>query len=175
MTRILAIETSCDETAAAVVEDGQRICSNVVASQIDIHGATGAFFPEIASRQHILAMTPVTEEALAQAHITWNDLDAVAVTYGPGWPAACWWGDTAKGIALALGRPLIGVNHLEGTCTPTGSSPMGKCPSRAFPRLPHRLGWTHRTGAGQGALGTTRCWAAPWTTQPARCSTRWRG
>src|SRR5512136_2821622 len=115
MTRILAIETSCDETAAAVVEDGQRICSNVVASQIDIHRRYGGIFPEIASRQHILAMTPVVEEALAQAHATWNDLDAVAVTYGPGLAGSLLVGvNTAKGIALGRGLPLIGVNHLEG-------------------------------------------------------------
>src|SRR5512137_2585190 len=136
MTRILAIETSCDETAAAVIEDGQRICSNVVASQIDIHRRYGGIFPEIASRQHILAMTPVTEEALAQAHATWNDLDAVAVTYGPGLAGSLLVGvNTAKGIALALGRPLIGVNHLEGHLYSNWLITDGEAPIPHFPAV----------------------------------------
>jgi N6-L-threonylcarbamoyladenine synthase len=136
MTRILAIETSCDETAAAVVEDGQRICSNVVASQIDIHRRYGGIFPEVASRQHILAMTPVTEEALAQAHVTWNDLDAVAVTYGPGLAGSLLVGvNTAKGIALALGRPLIGVNHLEGHLYSNWLITDGEVPVPRFPAV----------------------------------------
>jgi N6-L-threonylcarbamoyladenine synthase len=136
MTRILAIETSCDETAVAVVEDGQRIRSNVVASQIDIHRRYGGIFPEVASRQHILAMTPVTEEALAQAHITWNDLDAVAVTYGPGLAGSLLVGvNTAKGIALALGRPLIGVNHLEGHLYSNWLITDGEVPVPRFPAV----------------------------------------
>ena len=89
MTLILGIETSCDETAAAVVDGrkprcGQRIISNVVASQIDIHRRYGGVFPEVASRQHILSITPVVEEAVAEVRVSWDDLEAVAVTYGPG-------------------------------------------------------------------------------------------
>jgi N6-L-threonylcarbamoyladenine synthase len=115
MTKILAIETSCDETAAAVVEDGLHIRSNVVASQIDIHRRYGGIFPEIASRQHILALPTVVQDALTQASTDWNDLDAVAVTYGPGLAGSLLVGVNAgKGLALSLDLPLIGINHLEG-------------------------------------------------------------
>jgi len=115
MTRILAIETSCDETAASVVEDGQHIRSNVIASQIDIHRRYGGIFPEVASRQHILALPTVIREAMAQANADWGDLDAIAVTYGPGLAGSLLVGvNAAKGLALALDLPLIGINHLEG-------------------------------------------------------------
>jgi N6-L-threonylcarbamoyladenine synthase len=115
MTKILAIETSCDETAAAVIEDGVFIRSNVVASQIDIHRRYGGVFPEVASRQHILAIGPVIQDALIQARTGWNELEAIAVTYGPGLAGSLLVGvNAAKGIALALDLPLIGVNHLEG-------------------------------------------------------------
>jgi N6-L-threonylcarbamoyladenine synthase len=115
MTTILAIETSCDETAAAVVQNGQRIRSNVVASQIEIHRRYGGVFPEVASRQHLLALTTVIEDAMIEARTGWNELDAVAVTYGPGLAGSLLvGGNAAKGLALSLGIPLIGVNHLEG-------------------------------------------------------------
>ncbi len=115
MTKILAIETSCDETAAAVVEDGVHIKSNVVASQIDIHRRYGGVYPEVASRQHILAINTVIQEALIEARTGWNELEAVAVTYGPGLVGSLLVGvNAAKGIALALDIPLIGINHLEG-------------------------------------------------------------
>ncbi len=115
MTKILAIETSCDETAAAVVEDGFKICSNVVASQIDIHRRYGGIFPEVASRQHILAISTVIQDAFVEARVEWDDIDAVAVTYGPGLAGSLLVGvNAAKGIALAQGLPLVGVNHLEG-------------------------------------------------------------
>jgi N6-L-threonylcarbamoyladenine synthase len=115
MTKILAIETSCDETAAAVIEDGVRIKSNVVASQIDIHRRYGGVFPEVASRQHILAISTVIQDALIEARTGWNEVDAVAVTYGPGLAGSLLVGvNAAKGMAMALGVPLIGVNHLEG-------------------------------------------------------------
>ena len=114
MTLILGIETSCDETAAAVVEDGHRILSNVVASQIDIHRRYGGVFPEVASRQHILSITPVVEEAMSEAGVSWDDLEAVAVTYGPGLAGSLLVGvNTAKGIALGCGLPLLGINHIE--------------------------------------------------------------
>lgn len=112
--RILGIESSCDETAAAVVENGRVILSNVVASQVDLHAQYGGVFPEVASRQHILAIYPVIEQALQQAHLTLDNIDAVAVTRGPGLPGSLVVGmNTAKGIALAKNLPFIGVNHLE--------------------------------------------------------------
>jgi N6-L-threonylcarbamoyladenine synthase len=114
MTRILAIETSCDETAAAVVEDGRRILSNVVASQVELHAQYGGIFPEIASRAHIEAIVPVVEQAMREAHLSFDDLDAVAVTYGPGLAGSLLVGvNAAKGLALGRDLPLVGVNHLE--------------------------------------------------------------
>jgi N6-L-threonylcarbamoyladenine synthase len=113
--RVLGIETSCDETAAAVVEGGRVILSNVVASQVDLHARYGGVFPEAASRIHIEAIHPVVTEALAQAHVGWGDIDAIAVTRGPGLAGSLLVGlNTAKGIALARSLPLVGVNHLEG-------------------------------------------------------------
>ena len=115
MQRILAIETSCDETAAAVIGDGRHVLSNVVASQESLHAAFGGVFPELASRQHILAIVPVIEEALAKASADWADLTAIAVTYGPGLAGSLLVGvNTAKALALARNVPLLGVNHLEG-------------------------------------------------------------
>ena len=115
MTRILAIETSCDETACAIIENGRALLSSVVASQMEIHARYGGVFPEVASRQHVLSITPVVEKALAQAHLTLNDIDAIAVTQGPGLAGSLVVGmNMAKGIALGMGKPLIGVNHLEG-------------------------------------------------------------
>jgi N6-L-threonylcarbamoyladenine synthase len=115
MTKILAIETSCDETAAAVIEDGSQIRSNVVTSQIELHRRYGGVYPELASRQHILAIDPVLQEAMIQARAGWNELEAVAVTYGPGLVGSLLVGvNAAKGLALSLDIPLIGVNHLEG-------------------------------------------------------------
>jgi N6-L-threonylcarbamoyladenine synthase len=115
MTRILGIETSCDETAAAVVEDGRRILSNVVASQVDLHRQYGGVFPEMASRQHILTIMPVIRQAMAEAELDWDDLDAIAVTYGPGLPGSLLVGvNTAKGLAYGRGLPFTGINHIEG-------------------------------------------------------------
>jgi N6-L-threonylcarbamoyladenine synthase len=115
MTRILAIETSCDETAAAVIADGCHILANVVASQIDLHRRYGGVFPEVASRQHVLSITPVVEQALAEAGLDWADLDAIAVTEGPGLAGSLLVGvNAAKGIAFMRGLPLVAVNHLEG-------------------------------------------------------------
>src|SRR6185312_4578508 len=112
---ILGIETSCDETAAAVVERGARILSSTVASQIAIHAPYGGVVPERASREHLRAIVPVVREALARAAITLDDLDAIAVTSGPGLAGALLVGITyAKALAYAQGIPLIAVNHLEG-------------------------------------------------------------
>jgi N6-L-threonylcarbamoyladenine synthase len=113
--RILAIETSCDETAAAVVENGRALISSVIASQMEIHARYGGVYPEVASRQHVLSIVPVVEQALVEAHITLEEVDAVAVTSGPGLAGSLVVGlNAAKGIALGAGIPLIGVNHLEG-------------------------------------------------------------
>ena len=112
--RILGIESSCDETAAAIVEDGRTILSSLVASQVDIHAQFGGVFPEVASRQHIRAVYPIIEQALQQAHLNLNDIDAIAMTRGPGLPGSLVVGmNTAKGLALGSGLPVIGVNHLE--------------------------------------------------------------
>ena len=112
---ILGIETSCDETAAAVVKDGQTILSNVIASQVDIHSRYGGIVPEVASRQHLLSIIPIISEAMKQAHIEWDDLNAVAVTNGPGLAGSLLVGvNAAKSVAAAHDLTLIGVNHLEG-------------------------------------------------------------
>ncbi len=114
MTLILGIETSCDETAAAVVEDGRLIHSNVVASQVEIHRRYGGVFPEVASRQHVLSITPVIEEAMDDAGVAWDDLAATAVTYGPGLAGSLLVGvNAAKGLAWGRGLPLLGINHIE--------------------------------------------------------------
>ncbi len=113
--RILGIETSCDETAAAVVEDGARILSNPVASQVEIHARYGGIVPEVASRQHILAIIPIIERAMAEAKTDWSDLQSIAVTIGPGLAGSLLVGvNAAKAISLARGLPIAGVNHLEG-------------------------------------------------------------
>ena len=115
MPRILAIETSCDETAAAVVADGTTILSNIVASQAAKHAEYGGVFPEVASRMHIEVISPVVQQALTSAHLGLGDVNAIAVTRGPGLPGSLVVGlNMAKGLALGRGLPLIGVNHLEG-------------------------------------------------------------
>ncbi len=115
MARILGIESSCDETAAAVVEDGARILSNVISSQIDLHRRYGGVVPELASRAHLERIVPVVREAFEQAGLRYGEVDAIAVTQGPGLVGALLVGVTyAKALATALRLPLIGVNHLEG-------------------------------------------------------------
>src|SRR5690554_302449 len=111
----LGIETSCDETAAAVIQGGTKILSNVVLSQIDIHQRYGGVVPEIVSRKHIEAMFPVINEALETAKVTLNDIDVIAVTYGPGLVGSLLVGiAAAKSLAYAVNKPLVGVNHIEG-------------------------------------------------------------
>lgn len=111
---ILGIETSCDETAAAVVRGGREMVSSAVASQDDLHGRFGGVVPEIASRRHSEIITLVVREALEEAHICWADLSAIAVTHGPGLVGSLLVGvAAAKGYALSTGLPLVGVNHLE--------------------------------------------------------------
>jgi N6-L-threonylcarbamoyladenine synthase len=114
-TRILGIESSCDETAAAVIADGREILSSVVASQIDVHRKYGGVVPELASREHLRQIVPVVREAVLQAGMRLSDLDAIGVTHGPGLVGALLVGITyGKTLALALGKPLVPVNHLEG-------------------------------------------------------------
>jgi N6-L-threonylcarbamoyladenine synthase len=112
---ILGIESSCDETAAAVVRGGSDALSNVVASQMSLHANYGGVVPELASREHLRNVVPVVREAMARAGVTFDDLDAVAVTEGPGLAGALLVGITyAKALSYGLGKPLVGVNHLEG-------------------------------------------------------------
>ena len=113
--KVLGIETSCDETAAAVVADGKHILSNQIASQVAIHARYGGIVPEVASRQHVLTIIPVIEQALREAEVGFSDLAGVAVTIGPGLAGSLLVGvNVAKAISLAHSLPLIGVNHLEG-------------------------------------------------------------
>jgi N6-L-threonylcarbamoyladenine synthase len=113
--KILGIETSCDETAASVVEDGRRILSNTISSQVEIHARYGGIVPEVASRQHMLSIIPVIQQAMAEAGVQWNDLNGIAVTNGPGLAGSLLVGvNTAKSIAFARNLPLTGINHLEG-------------------------------------------------------------
>ena len=113
--RILAIETSCDETACAVLENGRELLSSTVASQMDIHARYGGVFPEVASRQHVLSIIPVVEQTLEHSNLTLKDIDAIAVTRGPGLAGSLVVGmNMAKGLALGTNLPMIGVNHLEG-------------------------------------------------------------
>jgi N6-L-threonylcarbamoyladenine synthase len=115
VTLILGIESSCDETGAAVIEDGRHIRSNVIATQIDLHRQYGGVFPEMASRQHMLTITPIIEQSLSDASVGYDDLDAIAVTCGPGLAGSLLVGvNAAKAIAFARDIPLVGVNHLEG-------------------------------------------------------------
>lgn len=115
LARILGIESSCDETAASVVENGREILSNAVASQEDLHAQFGGIFPEVASRQHILSIYPIVDQALKKAHLKLSDLDGIAVTRGPGLPGSLVVGiNMAKGLAIGSGLPLLGINHLEG-------------------------------------------------------------
>ncbi len=148
---ILGIESSCDETSAAVVADGCHVRSNVVASQVDVHAAFGGVVPEVAARQHVLWITPVIERALQEAGLDWSAIDAVAVTRGPGLAGALLVGvNAAKAIAFARDLPLVGVNHIEGhlysawlvdsppgPAEPVGSAPgNGAAPTNAQPPEP---------------------------------------
>jgi len=113
--KILGIETSCDETAAAVVENGTIILSNQIASQVEIHARYGGIVPEVASRQHTLSIIPIIQQAMTEAGVVWDNLDGIAVTIGPGLAGSLLTGvNVAKAIALARQLPITGVNHLEG-------------------------------------------------------------
>ncbi|WP_010240984.1 tRNA (adenosine(37)-N6)-threonylcarbamoyltransferase complex transferase subunit TsaD [Clostridium arbusti] len=113
--KILAIESSCDETSAAVVVNGRKVLSNIISSQIAIHTKFGGVVPEVASRKHIEVISEVVEQALKEAEVSFEDIDAIGVTYGPGLVGALLVGvQYAKGLAYSLGKPLVGVNHIEG-------------------------------------------------------------
>lgn len=112
---VLGIESSCDETAAAVVQNGSRLLSNVVATSMDLHAQYGGVVPEIAARSHIESVIPVVKQALADAHCTWDDIDAIAVTYGAGLGGSLLVGVmTARTLAIMHKKPLYGINHVEG-------------------------------------------------------------
>ncbi len=113
--KILGIETSCDETAVGVVEDGRLLRSNIIASQVELHSPYGGVVPEVASRQHVRDMVPALEKSLAESGFALEDIDIVAATYGPGLAGSLISGlNTAKALSFSLGVPLVGVNHLEG-------------------------------------------------------------
>lgn len=132
MVKILAIESSCDETAAAVVADGYQLLANVIATQIPVHQLYGGVVPEIASREHLNSVVPVVERALCEAGLRLADLDAVAVTQGPGLIGSLLVGVSyAKALALAAGKPLIAVHHLAGHM----SAPFLEHPDLTFPYL----------------------------------------
>jgi len=134
--RILAVESSCDETAAAVVVDGREILSSVIASQVDLHAQFGGVYPEIASREHIKAVYATVNEALQQAHLELSDIDGIAVTRGPGLAGSLVVGvNLAKGLALSTDLPVIGVNHLEGHLYSAWLYQAGSKPSPE-PKLP---------------------------------------
>ncbi len=131
--KLLGIETSCDETAIGIVEDGRQLLSNIVASQVEMHAKYGGVVPELASRQHVQAMIPVLDEALLQAGLGLGDLDGIAATYGPGLAGALLVGwNFAKALAYATGLPLVPVNHLEGHIY---AAWIGREEPEAFPAL----------------------------------------
>ena len=112
---ILGIETSCDETSVGVVDGDGLVLANVIATQVDIHARYGGIVPEVASRQHVLDIRPVCEQAITDAGIDWGDIDAVAATHGPGLAGSLIVGlNFSKGLAATLGVPLVGVNHMDG-------------------------------------------------------------
>jgi N6-L-threonylcarbamoyladenine synthase len=155
--KIFGIETSCDETSAAIVEDGSRILANVISSQADLHAKWGGVVPEVASRRHVELALPVVHEALEAAGAAWDDIEGIAVTNRPGLAGALLVGvTTAKSLAYALGMPIVGVHHLEGHLT----SPFLVCPDLAFPyvalivsgghtELIHVLGHDDRNSLGR--------------------------
>ena len=141
--RILAIETSCDETAAAVIENGRLLLASTVASQMDIHARFGGVYPEVAARQHVLSILPVIEQTLAQSHLALSDINAIAATRGPGLAGSLVVGlNAAKGLALGAGLPLVGVNHLEGhiysawVCDPSVQNSGSTSPLPSEPQFP---------------------------------------
>ena len=157
MTRILAIESSCDETAAAVVEDGRKILSNVIATQIPVHRIFGGVVPEIAGRHHLEAVSPVVREALEQAGCTFRDIDAVAVTAGPGLVGSLLVGVSyAKALAQALSLPLIAVHHWLGHLQAVQLEHELEPPYLALVASGSHSGLIGITAAGRRFLGRSR-------------------
>ena len=153
------------------------ILSSIVASQVDLHAQFGGVFPEVASRKHIRSHLPDHREALQQAHLNLQDVDAIAVTRGPGLPGSLVVGmNAAKGLALGSGLPLIGVNHLEAHLYSAWLHWRRRTapPARAgFPPAgADRLGRAHRAGVDEGSPALPDAWAPPWTMPPAKPSTR---
>ena len=168
--RVLGLETSCDETAAAVVEDGRRALSDVVSTQVDIHRRWGGVVPELASRNHVVQVLPLVDEALRRAGCTLEDLDLIAVTRGPGLLGALLVGvQLGKSLSVATGVPLVGVNHLEGHLLAARLLPVP--PEPPFLALSSRAATPASTRCGTS--GSTAGWAAPGTMPPARPTTRW--
>lgn len=133
---VLGIETSCDETAAAVVRGGREVLSSIVYSQVPLHQPYGGVVPEIASRSHVEKLPGVVEQAVREAGLTWSGIDAVAVTYGPGLASSLLVGlSAAKGLALRLDRPLIGINHLEAHIHSVFLTPAAPAPEEVLPLL----------------------------------------
>jgi N6-L-threonylcarbamoyladenine synthase len=133
---VLGIETSCDETAAAVIEDGRRVRSDVVASQVLVHAAFGGVVPEVASRQHLATVVPVLRRAVKDAGIEFSDLDGLAVTCGPGLVGALLVGvEVAKSLGYALGKPVVGVNHLAGHLAAASLHDPARPEPPAYPHL----------------------------------------
>ena len=163
MIRILGIESSCDETAAAVIEAESTVLSSVVASQLSVHGKYGGVVPELASREHLRAIVPVVREAMDRSRLAWPDLDAIAATSGPGLAGALLVGLTyAKALAFATNKPLIAVNHVEGHIHAVVLEAKQAGAPVEFPALALIVsgGHTHmfeaRTDGGYRLLGRTR-------------------
>lgn len=154
---VLGIETSCDETAAAVVRDGREVLASVVYSQIPLHQPYGGVVPELASRSHVEKIGGVIRAAMTQAALGWGVVDAVAATYGPGLASSLLVGlNAAKGLALALGRPLIGINHIEAHAYSPFLSPAAPDPAAAFPLLALVVSGGHSCLIDVAAGGATR-------------------
>src|SRR5215471_4024648 len=144
---IFGIESSCDETGAAIVKDGRYLLSNVVASQAEIHQRYGGVVPEVASRQQLAMIIPIIETALEQSGAQWSDLDGVAATYGPGLAGSLLIGLTAgKTLALARSLPFIGINHLEAHIYANWLRKDGKPPQTPFSRPSSDAGVDSREG-----------------------------
>lgn len=154
---LLGIETSCDETAAAVVRDGREVLASVVYSQIPLHQPYGGVVPEIASRSHVEKISGVIREAMTCAAIDWSTLDAVAATYGPGLASSLLVGlNAAKGLALALDKPLIGINHIEAHAYSPFLSPEAPDPTATFPLLALVVSGGHSCLIDVTAMGVYR-------------------
>ena len=169
--KILAVESSCDETAVAVVEDGRKVLTDCIASQVALHRLYGGVVPEIASRKHMEAIYALADEALTTAGITRDDIDAVAVTFAPGLIGAVLVGvNFAKAAALAMGKPLVSVHHIRGHIAANYIA----YPDLEPPFLCLVVSGGH-TLLVDVAIRSFASWAPPGTTRLGSASTRWRG